>query len=259
MKKLVFTSIILFAFVFSSYAQVEEVAKEILKAYKDRDAELLKKNASGMLKMSINDSYFEADDLQEALKIVDDWDGKIKEIRYTEENMMGKKINIAAAHFADNPENDEIYWVGLSRMGNSDWVMFAKGLTSDTREEFEKMSPSMGDAANRKEKRAEKAAKNKKFSVEMANGETYDSISDDKLKELINSLDDDNFFMILNKGDEDFLQTAYSENGYSLQYKEKGEQFQTGEMIDKEKATEVFTNYYNEKSDWKEGINWEAF
>jgi hypothetical protein len=256
MKKILITTVVFLAFSILASAQVENTAKEILKAYKNRDLELLKKNASGILKMAIKDGYFESNDLQDAIKVVDNWDGKIREIRYTEEKVMGKTAHIAAAYFADHPDNkDEIYWVALSRMGGSDWVMFAKGLMSDKKSEFEKMNPSLtGAQKDRKDREARE-----KFSVEMANGDTFDKVSTKKIEKLINKLNGDNFFIILNKGDKDFLQAAYSENGYSVQYKENNKQYEAKEILDKAKTVELFKSYFDCDKDWKKDIKWQSY
>ncbi|PLX14573.1 MAG: hypothetical protein C0597_09770 [Marinilabiliales bacterium] len=81
MKKLILAALFL-GFTFTGFTQVEEIAKEVLQAYKDRDTEALKKHASGFFKYAISESYFSDKEIQEDLKFVDSWDGKIKEIRF---------------------------------------------------------------------------------------------------------------------------------------------------------------------------------
>ncbi|SRR6056297_2156500 len=253
MKKYVLSAVFFLAVATLATAQVEEIAREVLKAHKDRDPELLKKNASGILKGAINENYFKDEEIQEELKVVDQWDGKISEIRYGEENMFGNKVKIAGVHFADHPDKeDEIYWVVLSKFNKNRWVMFARGIVSGTKTEFEEISMSAKKGGKKKN-----ASKN--FSVEMANGDTFDNVSSKKLEKLINELDGDNFFMILNKGDKDFLQAAYSEKGYSVQYKENNKQYEAAEVLNKEKTTELFKSYFECDKDWKKDIKWQSF
>ena len=111
---------------FAGLPKAEGIAKEVLKAYKTKDVELLKKNASGMLIHAISKSYFEDKGIQDDLKVVENWDGNIKEVRYATDKMMGKKITMAMVHYADAPDKDKIYAVILSTMDNEKWVFIGK-------------------------------------------------------------------------------------------------------------------------------------
>mgnify|MGYP006294525239 FL=1 len=140
MRRIVFVTVILFAFASSAFTQVEDIAMEVLKAYKTRDVELLKKNASGMFKKIISEEFLESENSQAVLNIIDNWDGKIREVRYSKEKVMGETTTVAAAFFADNPNNDEICFVTLTRKAENDWVIFGNGIMCNNRSEFEKMS-----------------------------------------------------------------------------------------------------------------------
>ena len=91
MKKLVIISTLIFVSTITAFSQVENVAKEVLNAYKNKDVELLKKNASGILKYAISEGYFEDKGVKEDAKAVAGWDGTIKEVRYEVGNIMGRK------------------------------------------------------------------------------------------------------------------------------------------------------------------------
>ena len=140
MRRIVFVTVILFAFASSAFTQVEDIAMEVLKAYKTRDVELLKNNASGMFKKIISEEFLESENSQAVLNIIDNWDGKIREVRYSKEKVMGETTTVAAAFFADNPNNDEICFVTLTRKAENDWVIFGNGIMCNNRSEFEKMS-----------------------------------------------------------------------------------------------------------------------
>lgn len=258
MKKFVLISVILAIFATVAIGQVETVADEVLKAYKNRDPELLKKNASGFVKMAISDSYFENEQFEDDLKAVDNWDGKLKEIRYRSENLMGKQVNMAMVHFTDNPDvEDEIFVVTVSNIKKDKWVMLGSGIVSEKKTEFEKGRLSLSGSKKQMEKaEAEKALE--KFSIEMANGDTHDKVNEKLIEEMINSLNNDNFFMILNK-DKDFLQAAYSDKGYSVEYKEKEKQFECEELLDKKQTVQLFKNYFKGNENWKKDNEWASF
>ena len=119
--------IIISLFSLVACSQVEnvatDVAKEVLYAYKNKDVELLKKNASGIIKHAISPSYFEDKSVRDDAKAINEWDGTIKEVRYDTDNIMGKKMVLATAYYADAGP-DQIYAVMLSSLDNGkNWVL----------------------------------------------------------------------------------------------------------------------------------------
>ena len=265
------TLAIILTFIFVStvtaFSQVENVAKEVLNAYKNKDVELLKKNASGILKLTISESYFEDKNVQEDAKAIAGWDGTIKEVRYGTGSLMGRKMISATAYYADAGA-DQIHAVLLSSLDNGkNWVFMGTGLATLKKEEFEQLSvtlPADGaktdskkeaksstKPANSKEK--SKAASN--FSVELANGDTFDKITEAKMVECINSLNDDNFFIIL-KDKENFIQAAFSDGKFDVQYKENEQQFTVEKVLTKDETIQLFKDYYQGKDNWKKEIVW---
>ena len=87
----------------------------------------------------------------------------------------------------------------------------------------------------------------------MANGDTFDKVSEAKIVECINSLDEDNFFIILNNK-EDFIQAAFSDGNFDIQYKENGKQFSAEKVLSKEATIQLFKDYYQGKDDWKKKL-----
>ncbi|HSH51284.1 MAG TPA: hypothetical protein VK982_06140, partial [Bacteroidales bacterium] len=87
MRKLIYLPLVCIFFISINltFAQgdAESVAKDVIKAYQNQDADLLKKHATGMMMLAINDSFFESDDGKPLVDIAKKWDGKIKEIRYS--------------------------------------------------------------------------------------------------------------------------------------------------------------------------------
>jgi hypothetical protein len=250
MKKLFLLSIILFAFYISVFSQIENVAKEILTAYKNKDAELLKKNASGMLIMTISPAYFSDPSLKEDIISVENWNGEIKEIRYQVSDMMGKKIFMATAHYADIPGKTDIYAVLLSSTDGKKWIMFASGLGKLSKTEFDELSKEIPVPVAKTENKPAKV-----YSIEMANGDIFDKVSMEKMIECFNTLDEDNFFITMTCND-DFIQAAVSEKGFVVEYSEKGVRYVATDVVLKEQTINLFKKYYQDSDDWKNGVSW---
>src|SRR6056297_131342 len=131
MRKLI-DLLLLFVFFISinlTFAQgdAESVAEEVIKAYQRQDADLLKKHVSGMMMYVVNDDFFESDDGKPLVDIAKKWDGRIKEIRYSKGDVMGKDVLMALAYFSDNP-NGNLNVVILSSFDKSAWKAFALGI-----------------------------------------------------------------------------------------------------------------------------------
>ncbi len=125
---------------------VEKIAREVLKAYKTQDVELLKKNASGILKQAISESYFKDKDIKKYIKVINEWDGKIRGIGYETVHFGNRTMQSATVYFADVPKSSDIYVVTLSHSDKSDhWVMFAKGIDKIKKEEFDSLDKTLSD------------------------------------------------------------------------------------------------------------------
>lgn len=254
MKKL--TTIICIAFtllVFSNaiaQGDAELASKEIIKAYKTQDLKLLKKYITGIMIYTIDDKYFESKDGKPLVDIAKSWNGDIKEIRYAMGDIMGKKVLLASAYFSDNP-NGNLNVVILSSYEKSDWKAFLYGISEATQDEFNE-----GSLEIPTEKSVKEQAKidYSDFSIEMASGDTYDKVSTDKLAELLKSLNDDNFFLILNSKT-GFMQASTSEKGYIIQYSNGDEMFEAESYFNLEETCDIF-KLYLDGGNWKEKAKW---
>lgn len=242
---LLFSTNLLFA-----QGNAKEIAKEVIKAYKTEDVDLLKKHVTGMMLYAINDDFFESDDGAPLVEIAKKWDGDIKDIRYSKGDIMGKTVFLSSVYFSDNP-NGNLNVVTLSSYEKSDWKAFAFGISEISKEEFIKGSKEIPGVGDEEKVSTDRAG----FSVEMANGETIDGPDNDKLKEALKSLDDDNFFLTLNSNS-GFLQTSTSENGYIVQYSNGDKMYEAEEYFNLENLIDIFITYI-EKGNWKEkGGKW---
>ncbi len=255
MKKIFLIVALLLILSVSAFAQVENAARDVLTAYKNRDVELLKKHASAILKMAISEDYFKDEALKKDLKAVDNWDGKIREVRYETKNMMGANVVMATVYFADVPGKDEINAVLLSNFNNTGWTIFGNGISSMAKEEFNQLSKVISAANAPAEKKSQKQSR-RAFSIEMASGDTFDNVFEERFEELFNGLNDDNFYIILNDGD-NYLQAAYSDKGYTVEYQDKEGHFTAHELLSKDETLSLFKKYYQDKENWKEKIVWD--
>lgn len=251
MKKL-FSVLLTAVFVLSAnilFAQgdAKDAATDIIKAYKTKDANLLKKYVTGFMAMAVNDAFFDSKDGKPLVEIAQKWDGNIKEIRYSKGDMMGKTVVMANVYFSDNP-NGNLNVVILSSYEGADWKAFALGISDVSKSEFEEGSKEI-PGENSVEETTPAKTDHSEFSIEMANGDKYEKPSTEKLKELLKTLDDDNFFLILNSKD-GFLQTTTSENGYIIQYSDEGGMFEAEEYFELKKMIDIFVAYID-KGDWK--------
>lgn len=95
----------------------------------------------------------------------------------------------------------------------------------------------------------------RRYAVEMADGTTIASASLEQVLEGIESLDEDNFFLILSH-EGGFVQTAYSDGEYYVEYNEEGEQFAGTELLSLEEVTELFSLYYRGEEGWMDIVEW---
>lgn len=255
MKKLFILLVLAIAFlpVSNLFAQgdAETVAKEVIKAYKTQDVDLLKKYMTGMMMYVINDEFFNSDDAKPLVKAAKNWNNKIKEIRYSKGDIMGKKVLLASAYFNDN-ENGNLDVVILSSFEKSDWKAFAYGITDVSKEEYEQGSTEIpGDEVSEEDVVKDDFSD---FTIEMANGDKIEKPSKEKLVDLLKTLDDDNFFLILN-GKNGFLQTSTSDNGFIVQYSENETMKEAEEYFNMDQLKEIFIVYLS-NGNWKEKANW---
>jgi hypothetical protein len=252
MKKTIIAAI--FTLLFAVQAQVENVAKEVLEAYKTKNVEMLKKNASGMVRHTINENYFEDKSIKKSMEPVAEWDGKIKEIRFDSDNIMGNFVVVAAAYYSDHSE-EEINAVMLSTMDGKNWVFVGSGLETVPKVDFLKLSATVPEPP-KKEVKTDKPVKPKlKMNIELASGDQFENVNEAKLVESFNSMDDDNFYMILSSKN-DFVQAAYSDGNYVVEFSDGGVQYEANKVLSKETALNLLKKYLLGESDWREGVEW---
>ncbi|MDP8268174.1 MAG: hypothetical protein RAP70_11685 [Candidatus Celaenobacter antarcticus] len=231
---------------------IEQIAKDIINAYKTSDVNLLKKHASGMLLPAINENFFEDKQAKEIAVMVNGWDGTIKEIRYNSENIMNKNVTITIVYFKMCADEEQICAVLLSSLDNSEWKALGFGISTVEKVEFENYSLEMESMTS-----APAKVDHREYTIEMASGEIVKDPSTAKLQELLTTLDDDNFFITLS-GNDGFIQAAYSKDGFSVEYRDEDGYFGATGLLSPEETSELFVKYIDKVNNWKETINWES-
>jgi len=121
----------------------------------------------------------------------------------------------------------------------------AKEMAEGTEEIADEMSEIYGDTEG-------------DYEFEMANGETVETINPVSVTIALKSLDENNDFAILSKGDS-FVQAAVGEEGYVVEYRDDSGYFRSVESsVSYEKVVVVFIGFLGEDDSWKEITEWEA-
>ena len=232
-----------------------KATKEIVKAYKEKNADLLKSYATGVLVNVINENFFESNDAMPLVDIAKEWDGEIREIRYAKGEMLGATVIIANVYISDNPSGN-LNSVMLTSYNSSSWKAFGLGITETSKDEFYVGSLEIPKDMPKTKEKPMREKGNKEFSVEMADGSTYGNPTVEKLTASLRSIDEDNFFLILNS-DNGFIQTTISDRGYIVQYNEGKGMFEAESYFTLDKVIEIFKVYLN-KGDWQALDGWFA-
>ncbi len=230
---------------------IEEVAKELLTAYRNRNIAGVKEHMAAMLASAVDAKFFEEKDVKEFVESLKTWDGKIREVRYFSE-----KIGLfAAVYYDETGEKEKIRVIYLNKYKDV-WKQALGGPKIIAKEEFLTYGKTEDSAG--KTVKGDPDASNKGFSFENAEGRTGKDISVNTLKKELKALSDDNFFLTLN-GPEGFIQASYSEKGLEVQYKDAGGQFTSSSLLDATAAESVFVSYILKESGWKEKCGWKPF
>ena len=121
-----------------NYAPGEETAQQVLLAYRTKNVDLLKKHASSIMSMTLDENAMERPNFEKELN---SWDGSIKEMRYDSDEITFQKYYYAHAHFYTNKKNpDIVYVVGIQSTDKVNWVITVNPLRKLTRAKFEERS-----------------------------------------------------------------------------------------------------------------------
>ncbi|MBE9511043.1 MAG: YIP1 family protein [Bacteroidetes bacterium] len=155
-----------------------------------------------------------------------------------------KKLNNLGKRFGDYENISKEYEKAAKKMAEN-YEEIAKEIVEKTEEMTDEITEAYGDTEV-------------DYKFEMANGETVKKINSISVTMALKSLDEDNNFAILSKGDS-FVQTAIGEEGYIVEYRDDSGYFRSVETnITYEKAVIMFIGFLNEDDSWKEITEWET-
>lgn len=121
-----------------TYAPGEEAAQQVLLAYKTKDVELLKQYASWAMSMALDEDAMDRPDFEKQLK---SWNGVIKEVRYSSDEINFQQLYYAYAHYCDDKEDpDKIYVVVIQSTDKEKWVITMNPLRKITKATFAEKS-----------------------------------------------------------------------------------------------------------------------
>lgn len=236
-----------------------KVATELITAYREKDAEGVKRHMSPMLSATVDKKYFEDKEMLRDVEALKKWNGKIREVRY----FAGKFGVMAAVYYDEDADPARVRLFSLIKSGKT-WKHGMQAFYVLEKEKFLSYGlkePSGKDAAAAK-KPAAAAGDNspvKGYAIETADGTKADAPSVNLLKKKLAKLDDDNFFLTLTAPDGGFMQGGYSEAGLDMQYKDAAGHFTSEAVVSPETGAEMFTGYLKGEAGWKEKCGWKSF
>ena len=92
----------------------------------------------------------------------------------------------------------------------------------------------------------------------MFDGPSYDKATQEILEESFSTLNADNFFISLANND-NWIQVAYSDDGYSVDYNDANGHFMAKGFLTKEEALQLLINYLHQTEDWNKNQIWVDF
>ena len=117
-----------------SYAIAEKEAQDVLVAYINKDLELLKSRTTGMLKSALDQEAMERPTDRELLE---SWDGKIREIRYSKDYINFTDTWYARACFIGDAQKDEkLHTVTMKSTDRENWYITMNPIGTIASEKF---------------------------------------------------------------------------------------------------------------------------
>jgi len=85
-----------------------------------------------------------------------------------------------------------------------------------------------------------------------------ESATPEEIRELLSDDGKRGEFMILEKGDDAFVQVAgYADDGFELEYREGAQMFRCSRTVSREEAESAFLDYLDGLDSWKSRFPWE--
>lgn len=242
----------------------EEVGREILTAYKNRDLEGVKRHLPQVLAMTVDKKFFRDKAIRAEVIGLRRWDGKIREVRYSP----AKTGVTASVYYDEDADPSKIRIFNLVKTGRT-WKQ-AMGsflvIEKDKFMSYEEKEPSLKAAAAARKAKATPAvvqgepqdSPHKGYMIEMADGTVVKDPTVAQLRQAFDVLGEENFFITLNAPD-GFMTAARSGGSYDVEYKDGQGQFAAINEMSAEESFELFTSYMKRERNWRSKSDWRPF
>lgn len=237
----------------------EQVGRDLIKAYQKKDAAGVKKHMAPLLAAAVGKKFFEEKETAADVAALKKWDGKILGVRY----FTSKFGVMAAVHYADDADPAKVRLFSLIKSGRT-WKHGMDAFYVLEREKFlaydakEPSGPAAAEPAAPAGAAFDENSSNKGYAAELADGTKAEAPSAAKLRQLLATLSDDNFFITLT-GPKGFMQAGYTAKGLDMQYKDAAGHFAGEAPVTPETAAAMFTAYLSGGEGWKAQCKWKPF
>ncbi|MDQ7772431.1 MAG: hypothetical protein RDU13_02785 [Elusimicrobiales bacterium] len=240
----------------------EEVGREILTAYKNRDIEGVKRHMPPVLAMTVDKKFFKDKAIRAEVVGLRRWDGKVREVRY----VPAKSGLTASVYYDEDADPSKVRVFNLNKSGNS-WkqalgsflvIEKEKFMAYDAKEPSAKPAARKAPAAPAIVQGAPQDAPNRGYAIEMADGTVVKDPTVAQLQKAFESLGEENFFITLNAPD-GFMTASRSGGAYDVEYKDEQGQFAAIDEMSAVQSLELFSAYIKRDKTWKSKAKWRPF
>lgn len=240
----------------------EEVGKEILTAYKERDLEGVKRHLPPVLAMTVDKKFFRDKAIKTEIIGLRRWDGKVREVRY-----FATKAGVTASvYYDEDADPAKLRTFNLNKSGKT-WKQALGSFLVIEKDKFmsyEDKEPSI-KAASRKPPASPaivqgtpQDAPNKGYMIEMADGTVVKDPTMEQLQKAFEALGEENFFITLNAPD-GFITASRSGGAYDVEYKDDQGQYAAIDEMSADQSLDLFSSYVKKEKNWKAKAKWRPF
>ncbi|KAF0126977.1 MAG: hypothetical protein FD189_742 [Elusimicrobia bacterium] len=247
----------------ASAQTAEEVGREILTAYKNRDLEGVKRHLPPVLAMTVDKTFFKDKAIKSEVVGLRRWDGKVREVRY-----FATKAGVTASvYYDEDADPAKVRTFNLNKAGNT-WKQALGSFLVLEKEKFaayEGKEPPVRAAARKTPaaapaivQGAPQDSPNKGYVIEMADGTVVKDPTVSQLQKAFEALGEENFFITLNAPD-GFITASRSGAAYDIEYKDEQGQFAAIDEMSADQAMDLFSAYIKREKTWKAKAKWRPF
>ncbi|MDT8285668.1 MAG: hypothetical protein RQ748_01055 [Elusimicrobiales bacterium] len=240
----------------------EEVGRQILTAYKNKDLEGVKRHLPTVLAMTVDRKFFRDKAIKSEVIGLRRWDGKVRDVRY----LVTKAGVTASVYYDEDADPSRIRTFNLDKAGGT-WKQALTPFLTIEKEKFTdygEKEPSAKAVARAISsvpavvQGAPPDLPNKGYVIEMADGTVVKDPTVAQLRGAFEVLGEENFFITLNAPD-GFMTAARSGGAYDVEYKDDRGQFAAIEEMSADQSFDLFSSYMKGEKNWRSKAEWRPF